>query len=75
MIWKWKECNVYRVHRKPEDWDGAGEESGGKTMQSLASVLDFILMADFEQEKLISWHSRKIQDNVLNDNYIGQREN
>lgn len=32
--------------------DEAGRESGGKTMQGLARVLDFILMADFEQDKL-----------------------
>lgn len=39
------------------DKDGAGKENGGKTIQRLASVLDFILMADFKTEKFTNVRS------------------
>ena len=40
---------VYSVRQSGRD--KAGEESGGKPRQSLVGCLDFILMADIQQEK------------------------
>ena len=51
MLWKLNEFNVYSVQCQSE-WQRYGWiKSGGKPTQSLARVLDSILMADFEQEK------------------------
>ena len=51
MLWKLSEFNVYSVQCESE-WQRYGWiKSGGKRMQSLARVLNSILMADFEQEK------------------------